>query len=241
MKPKCLTLRNESLSCIRYSKQVDQRTTICSFIRYSHVNKSRVFALKLRKIWFSRENKQRMHGCQSFIFTARTLKNFYEQISAATWRDIYLHWFSGSFGTRIMLGFQALWLSLQNWDLFFLFCNPIPELSSLTNHMMEMIYGRLHHLLSRYNHNLLSPETLLPKDPKSANLKVPRIWHEEGLKFQQIFFSVEFISTARESMCCRPCVSPYSMLVPVVRIWPRPIVLTLKYLKHFSKTLGFSF
>ena len=30
---------------------------------------------------------------------------------------------------------------------------------------MEIIYGRLHHLLSRYNHNLLSPKKSLQKDP----------------------------------------------------------------------------
>ena len=47
-----------------------------------------------------------------------------------------------------------------------LFCKrPIPELSILTDHMMEMIYSRLHHLLSIYNHNLLSPKKLLQKDP----------------------------------------------------------------------------
>jgi len=28
---------------------------------------------------------------------------------------------------------------------------PIPELSITTNHMMEMIYGRWHPVLSRYN------------------------------------------------------------------------------------------
>ena len=45
------------------------------------------------------------------------------------------------------------------------FARAIPELSISTNHMMEMIYGRLPHLLSRYNHNLLSPQKLLQKDP----------------------------------------------------------------------------
>ena len=31
----------------------------------------------------------------------------------------------------------------------------------ITNHMMDLIYGRWYHLLTRYNHDLLSPSKLL--------------------------------------------------------------------------------
>ena len=47
-------------------------------------------------------------------------------------------------------------------DLVFHFAaRPISELSI----KMEVIYGRSQHLLSRYNHNLLSPQKLLQKYP----------------------------------------------------------------------------
>ena len=68
----------------------------------------------------------------------------------------------------------ALCLYLKRYDypwrygdlfFYFYFARPISELSTVTNHAMEMIYGRLHHLLSRYNHNLLSAQKLLQKDP----------------------------------------------------------------------------
>ena len=42
-------------------------------------------------------------------------------------------------------------------DLLYHFARPVPELSIITNHMMDLIYGRWHHLLTRYNHDLLSP------------------------------------------------------------------------------------
>ena len=46
-------------------------------------------------------------------------------------------------------------------DLVCHFARPVPELSIITNHMMDLIYGRWHHLLTRYNHDLLSPPKLL--------------------------------------------------------------------------------
>lgn len=46
-------------------------------------------------------------------------------------------------------------------DLLYHFARRVPELSIITNHMMDLIYGRWHHLLTRYNHDLLSPPKLL--------------------------------------------------------------------------------
>ena len=37
----------------------------------------------------------------------------------------------------------------------------VPEISIITNHIMDLIYGRWHHLLTIYNHDLLSPSKLL--------------------------------------------------------------------------------
>ena len=49
----------------------------------------------------------------------------------------------------------------------FHFARPIPELSIITKHMMEMIYGWYHHLLSRCNHILPSPHAkAFPQRPK---------------------------------------------------------------------------
>ena len=45
-------------------------------------------------------------------------------------------------------------------NLVYHFARPVPELSIITNHMMDLIYGRWHHLLTRYNHDLLSPPKL---------------------------------------------------------------------------------
>ena len=44
-------------------------------------------------------------------------------------------------------------------DLLCHFARPVPELSIIRNHMMDLIYGRWHHLLTRYD--LLSPPKLL--------------------------------------------------------------------------------
>ena len=41
------------------------------------------------------------------------------------------------------------------------FARPLSELSIVTNHMIYWIYNRWHHLLSRYNHDLLSPANLM--------------------------------------------------------------------------------
>ena len=46
-------------------------------------------------------------------------------------------------------------------DLVYHFARPVPEISIITNHIMDLIYGRWHHLLTRYNHDLLSPPKLL--------------------------------------------------------------------------------
>ena len=41
------------------------------------------------------------------------------------------------------------------------FARPAPELCIIANHMIDWIYNRWHHLLSRYNHDLLSPANLM--------------------------------------------------------------------------------
>ena len=45
-------------------------------------------------------------------------------------------------------------------DLVYHFARPVPEISIINNHIMDLIYGRWHHLLTRYNHDLLSPPKL---------------------------------------------------------------------------------
>ena len=46
-------------------------------------------------------------------------------------------------------------------DLLYHFARPVAELSVITSHMMDLIYGWWHPLLTRYNHDLLSPPKLL--------------------------------------------------------------------------------
>ena len=41
------------------------------------------------------------------------------------------------------------------------FARPAPELCIIANHMIDWIYNRWHHLLSSYNHDLLSPANLM--------------------------------------------------------------------------------
>ena len=41
------------------------------------------------------------------------------------------------------------------------FARPVPELCIITNHVIDWIYNRRHHLLSRYNHDLLSPANVM--------------------------------------------------------------------------------
>ena len=45
-------------------------------------------------------------------------------------------------------------------DLVYHFARPVPEISIINNHIMDLIYERWHHLLTRYNHDLLSPHKL---------------------------------------------------------------------------------
>ena len=45
-------------------------------------------------------------------------------------------------------------------DLVYHFARPVPEISIINNHIMDLIYERWHHLLTRYNHDLLSPPKL---------------------------------------------------------------------------------
>ena len=46
-------------------------------------------------------------------------------------------------------------------DMVFHFARPVPEICIITNHMIDWIYNRWHHLLTTYNHNLLSPANLM--------------------------------------------------------------------------------
>ena len=81
-----------------------------------------------------------------------------------------------SFNRLVVASVPALCLDLKRYsyryrygNLVFDFERRIPELSIITNHRMEMIYDRWHHLyhlLSTYDHNLLSPQKFSPKHPK---------------------------------------------------------------------------
>ena len=46
-------------------------------------------------------------------------------------------------------------------DMVFHFARPVPEICIITYHMIDWIYNRWHHLLTTYNHNLLSPANLM--------------------------------------------------------------------------------
>jgi hypothetical protein len=46
-------------------------------------------------------------------------------------------------------------------DMVSYFARPVPQLCIITNHMIDWIYTRWHHLLTRYNHNLLSQPNLM--------------------------------------------------------------------------------
>ena len=46
-------------------------------------------------------------------------------------------------------------------DMVFHFARPVPEICIITNHMIDWIYNQWHHLLTTYNHNLLSPANLM--------------------------------------------------------------------------------
>ena len=43
----------------------------------------------------------------------------------------------------------------------FHFARPVPEICIITNHMTDWTYNRWNHLLTTYNHNLLSPANLM--------------------------------------------------------------------------------
>lgn len=45
-------------------------------------------------------------------------------------------------------------------DMAFHFARPVPEICIITNQMIDWIYNRLNHLLTTYNHHLLSPANL---------------------------------------------------------------------------------
>ena len=48
-------------------------------------------------------------------------------------------------------------------DMLFHFARPVPEICIIRNHtcMIDWIYNRWNHLLTTYNHNLLSPASLM--------------------------------------------------------------------------------
>lgn len=46
-------------------------------------------------------------------------------------------------------------------DMICRFARPVPQLSIITNHMVDLTYNQWHHLLTTYNHNLLSPANLV--------------------------------------------------------------------------------
>ena len=73
VKSNCQTSGKREL-CVSHTliwKQLYKRTRICTFVRLSQVNKSRVSVLELRQVRIRREIKRRMQGRVSF-FTGRT-------------------------------------------------------------------------------------------------------------------------------------------------------------------------
>ena len=61
---------------IRLWKQLYKQTKICTFVRLSQVNKSRVSVLELRQVLFRREIKRRIQGRVSFPHGRYLLKHF---------------------------------------------------------------------------------------------------------------------------------------------------------------------
>ena len=135
---------SQSFSCIRYSKQVYQQTTEFALLYDVHKSTNSEFpSWNFEKFYLDEKKKHWMHGWVSFLRRGHLWTCWAD---AATWRESYLKWFR-SLDTCIMLVSQALWLPFQIWRFgFFYFARPIHT-------VMEMIYGRLHHLLLRYNHN----------------------------------------------------------------------------------------
>ena len=78
-------------------------------------------------------------------------------------------------------------------DLLYHFARPVPELSIITNHMMDLIYGRWHHLVTRYNPDLLSP-------PKIKFLQYAQVIEQAGAALDNCWGFVD--GTARP--VCRP-------------------------------------
>ena len=146
------------MSCIRYSEQVCQRTRICPFIRCSQVNKSRVSELNYERFYLAEKTN---NECMvEFRFYSEGIYELVEQMQLPDEIAIY-YGLVGASVTALCLYFKRYDYPCRYGDLFFYF---ILQGRFLSNHTMEMIYDRLHNLLSRYNHNLLSPQKLLQKD-----------------------------------------------------------------------------
>ena len=82
-------------------------------------------------------------------------------ISSITRWDCYLQQPSSWISSCFMYLSQVLYVSLPLWDMVSHFARPVPELCIITNHMIDWIYNWWHHLLSRYNRDLLSPANLM--------------------------------------------------------------------------------
>ena len=68
----------------------------------------------------------------------------------------------------VVQSIQALCIFLKRFtypcrygDMISSFARSVPQLSIITNHMVDLIYNQWHHLLTTYTHNLLSPANLV--------------------------------------------------------------------------------
>ena len=118
------------------------------------IKKARVSALELWKVLFGRENKA------EFGFYLEGIYKLAEQLQLP---DEII-----TYNGLVVASVPALCMYLKRYaypcrygDLLYHFARPVPELSIITNHMMDLICGRWHHLITRYNHDLLSPPKLL--------------------------------------------------------------------------------
>ena len=130
MKPKCLSNFREARACIAYKRKkfVNERR-ICSFIRCSLVNKSGVYVLELRKIWFIDE-KANDECMAEFRFCREDIYELAVQLTdeITTYNDLVV---------ALCLYLKSYAYPCKYGDLVFHFAKPILELSIITNHMME--------------------------------------------------------------------------------------------------------
>lgn len=141
---------------IRLWKQLYKRTRICTFVRLSQVNKSRVPYWNYDRLDLDEKSNDECKA--EFRFYREDISKLAEQLQLPDEITTY--------NGLVVASVPALCMYLKRFaypcrygDLVYHFARPVPEISIITNHIMNLIYGRWHHLLTRYNHDLLS---LLP-------------------------------------------------------------------------------